>query len=305
MRTDPFGQQDVSKGENPEEDSIHIKDHPSRAEIKIRNAWAGANRHFWHDLTEGEREYVRRAIAAGGISEGEVRTTFRAYDSVRTQDIAGDLAKARAEYLAVVKKHEARIQKIVDDIKSGKKAAELAQYQFDVLAGIVTHVGKEAAIDVAIVLTGVGVTAYGTYKAIQWIKAYRSLSRTLSRAEEALYLRLVDDALKNPGLTDAAKAAMKREALESVAEFVPRLPSGMTNRQFGKIMDWGTGDAAARARIATLRADELKAHGITEEVAQEWAAFYWRERIRLPENPSAAGRADLMERAVELLRGGK
>ncbi len=68
-------------------------------------------------------------------------------------------------------------------------------------------------------------------------------------------------------------------------------------------MRWGTGDAAARERIATLTRDELERAGVTLEMAREWRNFYRRELSRNPANPSAAGRAELMRRAVDLLSG--
>ena len=84
----------------------------------------------------------------------------------------------------------------------------------------------------------------------------------------------------------------------------PDVPAGTTRNEFGtRIMRWGTGDAAARERIATLTRDELERAGVTLAMAQEWRDFYRRELRRNPNNPSAAGRADLMERAVELLSG--
>jgi hypothetical protein len=69
----------------------------------------------------------------------------------------------------------------------------------------------------------------------------------------------------------------------------------------GKSGAWGTGDEAARSRITTLTKKELERAGVTKEIAAQWRDFY-REVARVtPANPSAAGRADLMQRAVELL----
>jgi hypothetical protein len=70
-------------------------------------------------------------------------------------------------------------------------------------------------------------------------------------------------------------------------------------------MRWGTGDDAARARIASLTREALESDGVTLQMAQEWREFYRRELARNPKNPSAAGRADLMQRAVELLGEGQ
>ena len=86
----------------------------------------------------------------------------------------------------------------------------------------------------------------------------------------------------------------------------PDVPGGLTRDEFGsKIVRWGNGDAAARERIATLTRDELVRVGVTLEMALEWRDFYRRELYRNPSNPSAAGRAELMQRAVDLLSGGE
>ena len=75
-------------------------------------------------------------------------------------------------------------------------------------------------------------------------------------------------------------------------------------REFGqKIMKWGTGDAEARARAATLTKQELEQAGVTREMAEAWRNFYRGVAKATPNNPSAAGRADLMQKALELLGG--
>jgi hypothetical protein len=66
-------------------------------------------------------------------------------------------------------------------------------------------------------------------------------------------------------------------------------------------MQWGTGDDAARARMRTLTREALEEAGLTQEMAEAWRNFYRQELARNPRNPSAAGRAELMQRAVELL----
>jgi uncharacterized protein DUF4951 len=70
------------------------------------------------------------------------------------------------------------------------------------------------------------------------------------------------------------------------------------------ISKWGGGNAEARARIGTLTRVALDQGGVTREMAEGWRDFYRNEMVRKPLNPSAAGRADLMQRAVELLSGG-
>ncbi len=58
----------------------------------------------------------------------------------------------------------------------------------------------------------------------------------------------------------------------------PDVPRGTTRSEFGtRIMRWGTGDAAARERIATLTREELERGGVTLEMVREWRDFYRRE----------------------------
>ena|SRR5437870_13511210 len=84
----------------------------------------------------------------------------------------------------------------------------------------------------------------------------------------------------------------------------PAIPQGMTLHAFGhRVMRWGTGSEAARARIATLTRAELVHAGVTGDMAVAWRDFYLHELVRNPLNPSAAGRAELMQRAIELLSG--
>jgi len=84
----------------------------------------------------------------------------------------------------------------------------------------------------------------------------------------------------------------------------PEHPAGMTRNQFGKdVMKWGTGNDAARARIGQITEDEMRQAGVTPEMAQDWADFYREVMQANPSNPSAAGRADLMQWVADLLRG--
>lgn len=83
----------------------------------------------------------------------------------------------------------------------------------------------------------------------------------------------------------------------------PPIPRGMTLREFGnRVMRWGTGDREARVRMRTLTREELEQAGLTQEMAEAWRDFYRNEFARNPRNPSATGRAELMQRAVELLQ---
>jgi hypothetical protein len=86
----------------------------------------------------------------------------------------------------------------------------------------------------------------------------------------------------------------------------PELPSGAANTaDFGqRIMQWGRGNEAARARIPALTLQELENAGMTRELAEAWRDFDQNVARITPNNPSAAGRADLMQRAVDLFSGG-
>ena len=82
----------------------------------------------------------------------------------------------------------------------------------------------------------------------------------------------------------------------------PDVPEGMTRNVFGtEVMKWGGSDAQARQRIQTLTREELVEKKVTLQMVREWRDFYRDEVVRVPRNPSARGRAELMARAVELL----
>lgn len=84
---------------------------------------------------------------------------------------------------------------------------------------------------------------------------------------------------------------------------VPRLPDGCSRRRFAdEIMNWGRGDYSARGRIQSLTVEELTSNGVTLEIVMGWASFYRHIKKLSPKNPSAEGRAELMEHAAQLLR---
>ena len=68
-------------------------------------------------------------------------------------------------------------------------------------------------------------------------------------------------------------------------------------------MAWGMGDEEARARMATLTQPQLQTMGMTSELAEIWRDFYREVKAGNSDNPSAEGRAELMERARDLLAG--
>jgi hypothetical protein len=84
---------------------------------------------------------------------------------------------------------------------------------------------------------------------------------------------------------------------------VPGTPNGMPLGEFGQLMNWGRGSDAARAQISELSRSGLAQSGLTPDLARAWANFYANEALRNPSNPSAAGRADLMEAAAQILEG--
>ncbi|MBA3945256.1 MAG: hypothetical protein H0X37_11920 [Herpetosiphonaceae bacterium] len=103
----------------------------------------------------------------------------------------------------------------------------------------------------------------------------------------------------------AVLSGLLGEAVDQAVERlpVPDIPASVsTVAEFGsKVMQWGTGSDVARARMATLSSEELESNGVTLDMAKAWRDFYLNEIVRNPSNPSAPGRAELMQRAVELL----
>jgi RHS repeat-associated protein len=82
----------------------------------------------------------------------------------------------------------------------------------------------------------------------------------------------------------------------------PAPPKGMDMRQFEKLMNWGkNGSKVPREAIEGLNKEVLQKAGLTEKLARQWAEFYSREAARVPTNPSAPGRAELMEAAAKML----
>ena len=93
-------------------------------------------------------------------------------------------------------------------------------------------------------------------------------------------------------------------SMEDVAALMrDNLPVGLTVADFGKQMGWGRGNDAARARMTTLTGEELQAMGLQAEQAKNWAIAYEAVDRLAPNNPSAAGRGELMRHAVMLLGG--
>jgi hypothetical protein len=91
---------------------------------------------------------------------------------------------------------------------------------------------------------------------------------------------------------------------------VPPVPS--PTQPMADVMKWGKGIPGipeTRARIGTLTLDELVRGGVTKQLAEQWRDFYRAAAARDPfdpatgrGNPQAQPRAELMQRAVDLLQ---
>ena len=72
----------------------------------------------------------------------------------------------------------------------------------------------------------------------------------------------------------------------------PDVPGGRTVNAFGSdVMRWGTGDQAARERMATLTREYLVAKGVTAEMARAWRDFLstrWSEAHATPARVGAS-----------------
>jgi hypothetical protein len=90
--------------------------------------------------------------------------------------------------------------------------------------------------------------------------------------------------------------------MQEVAELMrENLPHGMTPAEFGLRMKWGRGSDEARQRIASLTIAELQEIGLSAVQATNWAVAYEAVCHLMPQNPSAAGRTELLRHAARLL----
>lgn len=84
------------------------------------------------------------------------------------------------------------------------------------------------------------------------------------------------------------------------------LPEGIHNfAEFGRLMKWGKGDDQARARAREITLAWVRNAGIGFDIAFAWRDMYLRVKLFTPGNPSAQGRAELMQRIIDLLGGQK
>ena len=71
----------------------------------------------------------------------------------------------------------------------------------------------------------------------------------------------------------------------------------------GQIIGWGSGTKEALQRIKTIDIEDLKRKGLTKEKAKEWRDLYRKVSEENPKNPSALGRAVLMNQIYQLMGG--
>jgi hypothetical protein len=82
----------------------------------------------------------------------------------------------------------------------------------------------------------------------------------------------------------------------------PSVPPRFTSlREFGKAIRWGAKWHASLRNMDEIDPHRLRALGLTRQLAREWRDFYIEEAERVPDNPSAHGRAAFMTRVVQVL----
>lgn len=85
---------------------------------------------------------------------------------------------------------------------------------------------------------------------------------------------------------------------------IPATPNNMSLPAFGQgVIGWATGEEGAKQRLQSVEKQDIasfKKQGVTLVMLQEWQAFYENEQKRNPCNPTAAYRAQLMQKIVML-----
>lgn len=104
-----------------------------------------------------------------------------------------------------------------------------------------------------------------------------------------------------PGV--AARGAMAAGAAgKGAAEAAPDFFAGTgSNAAFGRTIGMGTGAAEGAARTASITLPEIRAAGVTREIAQHWLKFYRRVAESGKGGTTAAARVKLFERIINLL----
>lgn len=83
------------------------------------------------------------------------------------------------------------------------------------------------------------------------------------------------------------------------------VPPGMTNREFGQMLGWGTGPKQSAERVNSITKREVEAmaqQGLTRRMAEQWRDRYASEFARVPSNAAAQSRAELMQRIADMLK---
>jgi hypothetical protein len=84
----------------------------------------------------------------------------------------------------------------------------------------------------------------------------------------------------------------------------PSLFGGLTFQEWGvQVIKWGRGAAGAAARRTTITIEELLKDHVTIEQAEAARDFYLKVMASDFPNPAAAGRIELMNRRIDLLKG--
>ncbi len=107
---------------------------------------------------------------------------------------------------------------------------------------------------------------------------------------------------KTPPRSENAKGITNPE-IERIKP--PDAPPGKTRSQLGReVIGWGAGPKGATERAQALTADqvrEMQTHGLTKEMATQWAKIYANESARNSNNETAYNRAKLMEKIIRLM----
>ncbi len=101
---------------------------------------------------------------------------------------------------------------------------------------------------------------------------------------------------------DAAGAAAAPSS--NVGKAVDVLAGARNNAGFSKLIGMGTGAAEAEARAESIRLAELRAAGVTREVAQHWLDFYRNAAATGRGGAAAGARVQLFQQILSLLDGG-
>jgi hypothetical protein len=132
--------------------------------------------------------------------------------------------------------------------------------------------------------------------------------KAVQAAKASTIERLATAGTKTSGSGGAANTANQGKGVVGVVEkgmfnSKPSVPTiGPKPSKMGEILKFGTGSDVPRQQIGTLSKEYLQEAGITREVAKEWRDVYQWQVQNMPKNGSAAGRLDLMNHILEVLK---